>query len=88
MDWRIGWSVLAGFFSSALVGTVVQVILGYRFSKKLEAFKKDLSSDLFEKQTKFAWLHNERSRVLVRLYRLLWRVDKQFKGITRRVKSV
>jgi hypothetical protein len=88
MDWRqlltsnVFWSSFAGILSSGFISAVAQVKLSSRYAEKLETLKKDLSVELFERQTKFAWLHTERSKVLVRLYRLLSRVDKAF-DITR-----
>lgn len=85
MNWGVGWSIVAGILSSSIVSGLAQAVLNHRYSTKLESLKKDFSLELFERQTKFAWLHNERSRVLVRLYRLLWRVDKLFNDMTRPV---
>jgi hypothetical protein len=84
MNWSNFTSTLLGALAgSGIVGVVFQVYLTHKFSKNLERFKTSLSSELFEKQTRFAWLHSESSKVLVRLYRLLASADRAFEDMVR-----
>ena len=73
MNWHeIGSSLLGAAVGSGVVTATLQLYLGHKFSKKLEHLRTTLSGQLFERQTKFAWLYSERSKTLVQLYALLW----------------
>ncbi len=79
-------------FVSSLIGAVagsglVGVLLQAHFAKNLERFKTGLSAELFERQTRFAWLHTERSKALVHLSRLLAVADKAFTDMLRPIQS-
>ena len=51
---NVFWSSLAGILSSGFISVVAQAKLSSRYAEKLETVKKDLSVELFERQTKFA----------------------------------
>jgi hypothetical protein len=76
-------SVLGAVAGSSIVTAIFQVILNHKFSTKLELFKTTLSAELFERQTKFAWLHTERSKALVELYSQLATAGKAFEDMLR-----
>jgi len=63
-----GYDVLASLLGSLFGSGIVLAVVNHSFSKRLEQLKTTLSAELFERQTKFAWLHTERSKVLVKLY--------------------
>jgi len=72
MDWQTPvLTALVATASSTVVVGLLQIYWNYRLSMNLEEWKAKLSSQLFEHQTKFAWLHTERAKAIVRLYRLL-----------------
>ena len=88
MNWHdVGSSLIGAIAGSGLVGVIFQVYLGHRFSQRLEQLKTTLSGELFERQTKFAWLHSERSKALVHLYGLLSSVDKAFTNMLRPIQT-
>jgi hypothetical protein len=76
--YEIAASLVGSVLGSGLVTGIFQVYLNHKFSTKLEELKTSLSGELFERQTKFAWLHTERSKALVKLYALLADVDAAF----------
>lgn len=79
MNWNdLAASLIGAALGSGIVGVGFQLYLSHALSKRLEQFKTTLSGELFERQTKFAWLHTERSKVLVNLYALLADVDAAF----------
>jgi hypothetical protein len=90
--YRMSWpefvsSLIGAVAGSSLVGVFLQAYLSNRFAEKLERFKTSLSAELFEHQTRFAWLHTERSKALVRLYRLLAVADKAFTDMLRPIQK-
>jgi hypothetical protein len=88
MNWHNVLSSLIGAIAgSGLVGVILQSYLSHGFSEDLERLKTTLSAELFERQTRFAWLHNERSKCLVRLYRLLSTADKAFTDMLRPIQQ-
>src|SRR5487761_250042 len=80
-------NLIGAIVGSGIVGFFLQAYITNRFAKKLEQFKTGLSGELFERQTRFAWLHTERSKALVRLYRLLAVADKTFTDMLRPIQS-
>lgn len=50
----------------------------HKLSKELEEFKTSLAADLFERQTRYVWLHTERAKALVEIYRHLKRTHAAF----------
>src|SRR6266478_5712129 len=76
--YEIAASLVGSVLGSGLVTGIFQVYLNHKFSTKLEELKTYLSGELFERQTKFAWLHTERSKALVKLYALLATVHSSF----------
>ncbi len=59
---------VSSLFGSILGGGVVGGLLSRYL---IEKYKVSLSAKLFERQTRYAWLHTERSKVLVEAYRRL-----------------
>jgi hypothetical protein len=88
MNWHdVVPSLIGAIAGSGLVGVTLQLYLGHRLSQRLEQLKTTLSGELFERQTKFAWLHTERSKALVHLYGLLSSVDKAFTNMLRPIQT-
>lgn len=48
----------------------------HRLHVELEKFRTSLAADLFERQIKYAWLHPERAKTLVKLYPLLSEAER------------
>jgi hypothetical protein len=71
-------SLIGSVLGSGVVVGLIQIFVTHAFSKRLSQFSTSLSGELFERQTKFAWLHTERSKVLVKLYALLATVHSTF----------
>jgi hypothetical protein len=76
-------SLIGAIAGSGFVGVLLQALISNSFAKRLEQFKTSLSVELFERQTRFAWLHTERSKALVHLYRMLAVADKAFTDMLR-----
>ena len=86
LDWlSFGATVAASAVGTGLAAFVLRASVSHLFSKDLETFRTRLSRSLFEHQTKFAWLHTERSKVLVELYRQLAKLDTSFTNMLRPV---
>jgi hypothetical protein len=77
-DHQVLLSLIGSVLGSGIVVGLIQVFVSHTFSKKLSQFSTTLSGELFERQTKFAWLHTERSKALVTLYSLLSTVNAAF----------
>jgi hypothetical protein len=80
-------SLIGAIAGSGIVGLVLQAYISNSFAKELEQFKTSLSAELFERQTRFAWLHTERSKTLVHLYGLLAVADKAFTNMLRPIQA-
>ena len=88
MNWPEFISSLIGAVAgSSIVGVLLQAYISNQFAKKLERFRLDSPAELFERQTRFAWLHTERSKALVTLYRMLATADKAFTDMLRPIQS-
>lgn len=84
MNWHdVASSLVGALAGSGLVGVISQSYLAWR----LEKLKTTLSGELFERQTKFAWLHTERSKALVRLDGLLFSADRAFTNMLRPIQT-
>jgi len=88
MNWpEFTSGVMGAIAGSGIAGVLLRAYISNSFAKKLEQFKTSLSAELFERQTRFAWLYTERSKGLVHLYRLLAIADKAFTDMLRPIQA-
>lgn len=64
-------SVLEVISTSALIAALVSAVIGLWRDRKLEKFKDELRTEAFQRETRFASLHQRRAEIVAELYRLL-----------------
>ena len=79
MDWL---AFLSNITVTGILLYVFQKIIDERSSRRLAEFERNLQASLFEHQTRFEKLHEERVKIIAKLYSLLVQAQRNLASLT------
>jgi hypothetical protein len=84
----MGWAqFLSNIVVTGILLYVIQTFFDERASKRLEDFKVSLRSAAFERETRFAKLHDRRVKVVAELYKRLVRSQHSLRSFAHAIES-